>query len=155
MSVEVDEEATVDPLEYARVPIAFEVRRAFDPVPQDSCLEGYALSERELDSPYTKDYGAIDGPREWMRFYDISTWRFFAARLNGMRVGGATIAFNTPGLTMLENRRDIAVLWDIRVSTEVRRQGVGSALFRAAEAWAETKGHRQSLWATPRHSEPR
>ena len=37
---------------------------------------------------------------------------------------------------MLEGRRDLAVLWDIRVSPETRRKGVGSALFEMAEAWA-------------------
>ena len=41
---------------------------------------------------------------------------------------------------MLEGRTDLAVLWDLRVSTEIRGQGVGSALFRAAEREAIEKG---------------
>lgn len=50
------------------------------------------------------------------------------------------IAFDTPGVEMLEGRRDLAVLWDIRVAPEARGQGVGAALFRAAEEWARARG---------------
>lgn len=41
---------------------------------------------------------------------------------------------------MLEGRTDLAVLWDIRVVPAARGQGVGSALFRAAESWAAANG---------------
>jgi ribosomal protein S18 acetylase RimI-like enzyme len=44
---------------------------------------------------------------------------------------------------MLEGRRDLAVVWDIRVAAEFQRRGVGGRLFRAAEAWAAAKGCRQ------------
>jgi ribosomal protein S18 acetylase RimI-like enzyme len=44
---------------------------------------------------------------------------------------------------MLEGREDLAILWDIRVSPEVRGQGIGSALFRAAEVRAGAEGCRQ------------
>lgn len=43
---------------------------------------------------------------------------------------------------MLDQRDDLAVLWDIRVSPEARGPGVGSALFRAAEEWARCRGCR-------------
>ena len=45
-----------------------------------------------------------------------------------------------PELEVLEGRSDLAVLWDIRVAPEVRRQGVGSSLFGAAEGWARARG---------------
>ena len=63
--------------------------------------------------------------------------------MEGRRVGGAVIAFQTADFSMLEGRQDLAVLWDIRVSTEARRRGVGSALFQRAEAWAAAKGCKQ------------
>ena len=70
----------------------------------------------------------------------MSNWGLVVARSGGARVGGAVIAFNTPGVDMLERRKDLAVLWDIRVAPEARGRGVGSALFRAAEAWASARG---------------
>jgi ribosomal protein S18 acetylase RimI-like enzyme len=72
----------------------------------------------------------------------MSNWVLFAARAEGRRVGGAAVAFRTPGLTLLEGREDLAILWDIRVLPEARGQGVGSALFREAEEWARAKGCR-------------
>jgi GNAT superfamily N-acetyltransferase len=53
------------------------------------------------------------------------------------------VAFDTPTVEMLEGRRDLAVLWDIRVAPEARGQGVGAALFGAAAAWAAARGCRQ------------
>jgi GNAT superfamily N-acetyltransferase len=41
---------------------------------------------------------------------------------------------------MLVGRRDLAVLWDLRVAPAARRRGVGAALFRAAAAWAAARG---------------
>ena len=74
------------------------------------------------------------------RRFDVSNWTLFTARVAGRRVGGATVAFDTPGLTMLEGRRDLAVLWDVRVSPEARGMGIGTALFERVEAWAKGKG---------------
>jgi GNAT superfamily N-acetyltransferase len=130
--------------EYAAVPIAFEVRRVLDVAPIDGGFGGFALSERAVDVPYVKDYDADDGgPARWPERFDLSNWGLLGARLDGRLVGGAAVAFDTPGLMMLEGRRDLAVLWDIRVAPEARGQGVGAALFRAAEAWAAARGCRQ------------
>jgi len=53
------------------------------------------------------------------------------------------VARDTPGVHMLENRRDLAVLWDLRVAPARRGAGVGTALFRAAAAHASAHGCRQ------------
>jgi len=58
-------------------------------------------------------------------------------------IGGATVAYDTPGLDMLEGRSDLAVLWDIRVVPAHRRHGVGAELFKAAETWALERQCRQ------------
>jgi len=63
--------------------------------------------------------------------------------VSGSRVGGATVTFDTPGLTMLEGRRDLSVLWDIRIAPNARGKGIGSALFEKVEAWARAQGCRQ------------
>jgi GNAT superfamily N-acetyltransferase len=44
---------------------------------------------------------------------------------------------------MLEGRRDLSVLWDIRVAPDARGKGIGSALFERVEAWAQAQGCRQ------------
>ena len=143
MRVEVSEEPMTTLEEYAGIPIAFEVGRVLDVA--DPGTGEFVLTERRLDVPYVKDYDAINGeaPARWARRFDVSPWGLLAARVEGRRVGGAAVAFNSPGLDMLEGRGDLAVLWDIRVSPEARGQGVGSALFRAAAAWAGARGCRQ------------
>lgn len=145
MKVDVIEEAATALEEYASIPIAFEVCRVFDVTASRADLGGFLISERALNVPYVKDYDAVkeESPVYWPARFDVSNWGFFAARVEGWRVGGAAVAFNTPGLDMLEGREDLAVLWDIRVSPETRGRGVGYVLFHAAELWAKARGCRQ------------
>ena len=145
MTIDIAEEPMTALPEYARIPIVFTVDRVLDVTNRVDGTGGFVLSERRLEVPYEKDYDAIagEGPLQWARHYDLSNWALFTARFATERVGGAAVAFNTPGLTMLEGRLDLAVLWDIRVSPDARRQGVGSALFERAEAWAQLHGCRQ------------
>lgn len=139
------EEPITAAAELAYIPIAFEVESVFDVSAPDGGLGGLVLSERRLDVPYVKDYDALEGegPAQWARRFDVSNWGLIGAHSNGARVGGAVIAFDTAGVDMLEGRRDLAVLWDIRVAPQARGLGVGSALFRAAEAWAAARGGRR------------
>src|SRR5688572_5364776 len=145
MTIELAEEPMAALPEYARVLIIFTVDGVLDVTNRDDGRSKFALSERRLEVPYEKDYDAIagEGPLQWGRRFDLSKWALFTARFANRIVGGATLAFDTPGLTMLEGRRDLAILWDIRVAPDVRRQGVGSALFQRVEAWAQLHGCRQ------------
>ena len=129
--------------EYALLPIAFRVDHVLDVTARVD--GGFDLSVRRLAISSVKDYDALngEGPLHWARRFDVSNWTLFTARVAGSRVGGATVAFNTPGLTMLEGRRDLSVLWDIRVAPYARGKGIGSALFKTAEAWALAHGCRQ------------
>jgi GNAT superfamily N-acetyltransferase len=61
----------------------------------------------------------------------------------GRQERGAAVVRDTPGIDMLEGRRDLAVLWDIRVDAPARGRGVGAALFEAAAAWARASGCRR------------
>jgi streptothricin acetyltransferase len=145
LAINITEEPMTALGDYGRVPIAFEVDRILDVVVRHDGLDGYVLSERRLEVPYIKDYDAIEGegPNTWATRFDLSTWGLMTAHVEGQRVGGAVIAFNTPDVTMLEGRRDLSALWDIRVSSATRGQGVGSALFRAVETWCTARGCRR------------
>lgn len=141
--IEISEEPATSLTDYAAVPIAFEVVTVFDVTGRDG--GGFVLTERRLEAPFVKDYDAIEGehPSLWAARFDVTRWGVLAARAGGRRVGGAVVAFDTPGLDVLEGRRDLAVLWDIRVAPESRGRGVGAALFAAAEAWAAPRGCRR------------
>ena len=143
--MEIVEEPITAAAELALIPIAFEVESVFDVSAHDGGLGGLVLSERRLAVPYVKDYDAYEGesPTQWAERFDVSNWGLLGAHSDGARVGGAVVAFDTEGVRMLEGRRDLAVLWDIRVAPGSRGRGVGSALFRAAEAWAAERGCRQ------------
>jgi GNAT superfamily N-acetyltransferase len=129
-------------IEYARIPIIFEVNAVLDvgDRPDDG---GFILTEHRIKKPYLKDYDAIaETPTEWVRRFDTSKWGLMIARIDDQCVGGVTVAYDTPGLDMLEGRSDLAVLWDIRVAPARRRRGVGASLFAAAEAWSVTNACR-------------
>jgi GNAT superfamily N-acetyltransferase len=140
LNVAIEDEGFGAIAEYAAVPIAFEVRTVLDVVEAD----GLMLRERRVEVPWMKDYDALDGgPAAWPQRFDVSRWGLLVARSGGRVAGGAAVAFDTPDVRMLEERRDLAVLWDIRVAPEMRGRGVGAALFRAAETWAAARGCRR------------
>jgi len=130
---------------YATIPIAFEVASQFVVRPAESGLGGLLLVEEPVAAPYVKDYDALpgEGPTAWPHHFDLSRWRMFLA-LDGATqpVGGAMVAWSTPGVEMLEERNDLAVLWDLRVLPARRGQGIGQGLFAAAVDWARTHGCR-------------
>lgn len=142
--MEIREEGPGALAQYATVPIAYEVREVLALEPMDGGLGGLRLTSRTLDAPYAKDYDAIPGnhPSDWAARFDLRTWGILSAWDDGVRIGGAVVAFGAAGVEMLEGRRDLAVLWDLRVAPRMRGRGAGTALFRAAERWAAARGAR-------------
>jgi GNAT superfamily N-acetyltransferase len=126
---------------YASVSIAFEVRSILRVEPQKNGLAGIALTQMPVAAPYWKDYDKEERPTDWPGQFNLQNWAFFIA---GDEIhqpfGAATVAWNTPGVHMLQGRSDLAVLWDIRVNPDVRGQGIGPLLFQAAEDWARSRG---------------
>lgn len=144
VGVDVAEEPIRNLAQHAEVPIAFTVERILEVSLVDGGLGGFLLSEVAVANPWIKDYDAVkgEGPTRWVKRFDVTNWGLIAAHEDDRRVGGAVVAFNTPGVNMLEGRSDLAVLWDIRVRPEARSTGTGTALFRAVETWARARGCR-------------
>ena len=142
LSVEEEPISRLD--EHAFISAAFVVERVLNVSVLRAGLDGILLEETVLDTPWVKDYDAIkgEGPTRWPKRFDTSNWGLIAAYRNDDRVGGAVIAFQTPGLQMLDDN-DTAVLWDLRVQLKERSRGVGSALFAATEEWCRRRGCRQ------------
>jgi streptothricin acetyltransferase len=127
--------------EYAAIPSRFQVRTMLDLEPVDNGLGGMLLHEVPVEPPYLKDYDAHgELPTDWPRNFDVRNWGFILA-LDGTRpVGAAAIAFDTTGVFMLEARRDLSVLCDIRVAPESQGRGVGRQLFEHAGSWSRARG---------------
>ena len=142
MPIEIVQQPTGALHGYSVVPISFTVDSRYRVDAVDGGLGGWRLTEECVEPPYVKDYDDTDDerPTRWLRRWDISHWGVFAAVDDGVRIGGAVVAWNTPGADMLEGRDDLAVLWDLRVHPGRRRQGAGSLLFCRAAQWARGKG---------------
>lgn len=127
--------------DYGSVPIAFLVESRFRVEPARNGLGGWTLNEEAVEHPWTKDYDARDdaAPVHWARRFDISRWGVISVFEGAKRLGGAVIAFATPGISAVKGRTDLAVLWDIRIRPESRRRGIGSLLFPRVVAWAKSR----------------
>lgn len=127
------------------IPIGFEVRSVFEVLAATTGPAEWQLKERRIAVPWLKDYDTIkgEGPTRWARRWNVAQWGLLGAYQGDERVGGAVLAFDTPGVDLLEGRTDLAVLWDLRVAPPYRGQGVGAALWCAAERWARERGCRE------------
>ncbi|MBN1810999.1 MAG: GNAT family N-acetyltransferase [Anaerolineae bacterium] len=106
----------------------------------DGGLGGFRLVEESVAEPFIKTYDD-DGPTNWVAEFDLGRWGIFLAADGDRPVGGAAVAVDAPVYPLDKfQRRDLAVLWDIRVHPEHRGRGVGSLLFDRAADWARRNG---------------
>lgn len=99
----------------------------------------FRFGERALP-PCQKDLGKYFSARRDAKIFGQKNRAFFLAETGGAPAGGAFLIWRTEGIRMLEGRNDLCVLWDLRVDEKFRRQGVGTALFRAAAERARAEG---------------
>jgi GNAT superfamily N-acetyltransferase len=127
---------------YNEVPIRFHVTSVLRVEELRGGLGGLAMRELPLEQPYVKDYDEYqpEGAQRWAQRFDVSNWGFFVAMEGERRVGAAAVAFRSAKVRMLEGRDDLAVLWDLRVHPDRRRQGIGTMLLRRAAEWARDQG---------------
>jgi ribosomal protein S18 acetylase RimI-like enzyme len=120
--------------EHAAISSQFESRTVYD-IRQSAF--GFELSEREFPGLYRKNYDEFEDPLAWPLTFDTARWTLLSAFVGPHRVGGAVVATATPGVELLEDRSDLAVVWDLRVVPEYRRQSVAAALLDLAASWAQ------------------
>jgi len=130
---------------YSSIPMTVNVESVFKVDLIDGGLGGIKLTEKKVESPFVFSYDACeeDRPIKWSSHFNISNWGIFLAFDGEKPIGGATVAFDTQGVNMLEGRNDLAVLWDIRVDPNYRSSGVGTNLFNFAVDWARVKKCKQ------------
>lgn len=119
---------------HAVVPIAYVVRARFDPA---------TGQDHPVDPPWVKDYDARSPPLSWADEHDIANWSILTAHRDRRVVGGAVLAWRTPGVDLLDRRDDRVVVWDLRVAPHARGTGVGRAIWQAIERWARAHEARE------------
>jgi GNAT superfamily N-acetyltransferase len=136
----VREEPIAQLVEQAKVSIAFRIDRFLDVTPSPGSRGVMLLREQVARRPYDKDYDTIpnNAPSDWPARFHTAAWGLLGAYQRDERVGGAVLI--PPGEDAVAREPGVAVLWDLRVSPPRRRDGVGSALFKAAVSWARGKG---------------
>jgi len=144
MSLTIVEQPLTRLAEYAEVPIGFTVAEMLDAracaaLRQDAPFEAVPVSPT-----YRKDYDSYPGshPSAWPQMADPSRWIILAAYNRECRVGGATVVVDDPHIDLLRDCSGCALLWDIRVAPEARRQSIGTALLEAVERRAGERGAR-------------
>ena len=135
MSITIKEVTKGQLKEYAQIPMWFKVMSKYELEKINGGLGGILLKEVPVEE-YVKDLGEYDKPLEWGQEFDISNWGIFIAYDRDIPIGGATLVYNTEGVNMLDNRKDMTVLWDIRVAPEYKSRGVGTQLFSYAKEWS-------------------
>jgi len=122
---------------YCTIATTFLVQSVVD-ISGDS-LGRFSWLERPVAEPWIKDYDRSHPPSTLPSRWTLANWVIFLMTDDSAPVGGCIVAHDTPGVHLLQNRCDLAVLWDIRVAPGYRGQGMGRQLFEAATSWAQSR----------------
>lgn len=132
---------------YARIPSLVRVASVLVLDAPRGGLDGLALHEEPIASPYTKDYDAHGGPADWPARFDVRHWRVVLAR-EGREVLAAAALADPESVAWPDPTYDALVLWDIRVAAARRRSGLGSSLLQRAAGIARRRGAKRLLVET-------
>ena len=135
-------EIDIDKLEeYGNIPFYYDTNQKYEFKKVDNGLGGILL-ELVTVPEYHKDFGTRT--ERWKQLFDLTNWKFYVAyNEDNQMIAGCTVATKTSNCIMLENRNDLAVLWDIRVSDKYKHQGIGQKLFDMAKEYATNNGFKQ------------
>lgn len=121
--------------DYRKIPMLKVVNSIYELREIDRGLGGIQFKEMQVDE-IVLDMSWDADPMDWLRTFNTENWGFYIIYAEDIPVAGATIAFNTPEVHMLANRKDLAVLWDLRVAPDYQQMGLGAMLFQLAVSWA-------------------
>ncbi|MDD5529437.1 MAG: GNAT family N-acetyltransferase [bacterium] len=126
--------------EYSKISGAFKVSAVLRINHLENGLNGIKIYEENIANPFIKDYDKYEKPTEWKDKWNLENWGLFVAQNDtNETIGGVVIAYDTPEIHMLEGRKDLTVLWDIRVQPEYRGKGIGKLLFNKAVEYTKEK----------------
>jgi streptothricin acetyltransferase len=135
--IDLQEEPIADLRAHAAILNVFESQSIYDVRPVSG---GFKLIERALEVPFRKTYDDCEDPLTWPRELCTAQSVLIAAFFQDRRVGGIVAVVPTPGMLSWPHVPDVAVLWDLRVTSEHRRQSVATSLLDAAQAWGRGRG---------------
>jgi ribosomal protein S18 acetylase RimI-like enzyme len=122
--------------EYCKIPISFYGNTIFEVKSPNKSFAGFILEEKPVET-FFKDYDLLESPVSWPQKFDVSNWKFYLAMSEDRPVGGAALIINSGEIHMLEGKKDLACLWDIRVHPDWRGKGLGRELFQRTVADAK------------------
>ncbi len=122
---------------YSKAPSRFTISRILEIPSSNEDLKGIQFVEKAVSHVKEKDYDFIEPPLQWAEAWDLSNWVMITAHVKDQLAGGCIVAYDTKGISILEERSDLTALWDIRVSSNFQRQGIGSQLFDCAVVWSK------------------
>lgn len=124
--------------EYGNIPFYYDTNKKYEIIKNND-----EIKLELVDVPkFHKDFGSRTS--RWKELFDLKNWKFFVAyNEDNKMIAGCTLATNTNDCHMLEERSDLAVLWDIRVRDEYKHQGIGQELFNMAKEYAKSNGFRE------------
>ena len=123
---------------YREIPMLVESDKILRGVPVDGGLGGLKFIKTKTPH-FTKDLGAYDDPVSDAEHFG-GGWFFFGAYCGESLAGGAVVCFRAAKVDLLEGRKDLGVLWDLRVAPDYKRRGIGRALFDAICKEARSEG---------------
>lgn len=118
--------------EYGSIPFKYDTNIVLKLKKIDNGLGGILLFPQNVH--YEKDFG--NSVNRWKEMFDLTNWKLFGAYDKEKLIAGCVIATKTNDVQMLENRDDLAVLWDLRVAEGYKHQGIGHKLFDMAKEFA-------------------
>lgn len=144
MKLTIVEEPSSRLAEYAQLSIGFTVAEVFDEAALVALRDDATARAVAVSTPYWKDYDSYPGghPSEWPQRFDLARWTILAAYDGVRRVGGAIVIVDDPQIDLLRDCPDCALVWDLRVAPDARRQGIGTALLEAVERRSRERGAR-------------